>query len=231
MEPENPRSRAANASDRTTRVDLEHRLAFEITRLVVEDDPLIAGHAAEIAGRLAGIITSQILALDESSRRMLPRIRDRLQFIGDECVANLMIEAAAGIGQPKQRPDPRSAPLKQGEPTDLMADWAGAMAGPTDIERHFGIARSTLFRWQKRNEVISIRTGAKRFGFPLDQFIDGRPVLGIAEVLTAFSDARGAWRWLQTPSKRFDDVAPLELLRRGDVGAVVRAAAATDNRR
>lgn len=228
MEPRLHFHPAGNVPTRGPRVDREDYLAFEITRLIVEDDPLIARQAAEIAGRLAGIIASEISVLNQSDQGTLPRIRDRLASIGKDCVANLVIDASADIGQTK-RPVSPSAPRKPGEPSDWVADWAGAMAGPTDIERHFGIARSTLFRWQKRNEVISIRTGVKRFGFPLNQFVDGRPVRGIAEVLTAFADARGAWRWLQTPSGRFDDVAPLEVLKRGDVGAVVRAAVAADH--
>ena len=75
----------------------------------------------------------------------------------------------------------------------LPDDWAGPVAGPTLLERRYGLARSTLFRWMKRGEVISIRTSGNRPVFPLKQFVDGRPADGIPEVISIFGDSKRAW--------------------------------------
>jgi hypothetical protein len=92
------------------------------------------------------------------------------------------------------------------------------------IERHYGIPRSTLYRWQKLNEVVAIssRTSRKPV-FPLKQFVDGRPVNGVADVVSIFGDQRRAWQWLVTKNTRTNG-APIDALLRGEVESVVKAA-------
>ena len=60
----------------------------------------------------------------------------------------------------------------------LIEDWAGRVAGSTYLEENLRIARSTLHRWQRRNEVVALRKGGRKHVFPLAQFVDGRPVAG-----------------------------------------------------
>src|SRR3546814_4146272 len=76
-----------------------------------------------------------------------------------------------------------------------LEDWAGPVAGSTMLHEQ-GIARSTLHDWQKRGEVIALLSGARKHAFPLEQFVDGRPVQGISDVLEIAGNPRRAWLWL-----------------------------------
>jgi hypothetical protein len=58
----------------------------------------------------------------------------------------------------------------------------------------------------------------------LDQFVDARPMQGIADVAKIASDERAAWLWLRQPHGRFDMRLPLDLLKAGQREEVVRAA-------
>ncbi|TPK93519.1 hypothetical protein FJ938_29155 [Mesorhizobium sp. B2-4-14] len=105
-----------------------------------------------------------------------------------------------------------------------LEDWAGAVAGPTYLEATLRIPRSTLHRWQRRNQVIALRKGLGRHVFPLAQFVDGRPVAGIPDVFALAKHPRVAWSWLVHPSPYIDGNVPIELLRRDMVTEVVVAA-------
>ncbi|TGV50887.1 DUF2384 domain-containing protein, partial [Mesorhizobium sp. M00.F.Ca.ET.149.01.1.1] len=85
------------------------------------------------------------------------------------------------------------------------------------------IPRSTLHRWQRRGEVIGLRKGGRKHVFPLAQFVDGRPVPGISEVLSAITNPRLAWFWLTRPSPELDGRVPIEMLRDDMVEDVLRA--------
>lgn len=108
--------------------------------------------------------------------------------------------------------------------TMRLEDWAGAVAGPTYLEENLQIPRSTLHRWQKRNQVIALRKGLGRHVFPLAQFVDGRPVPGIAEVVALAKQPRLAWSWLVCASPYLEGSVPIDLLRRDLIDEVVIAA-------
>jgi hypothetical protein len=115
--------------------------------------------------------------------------------------------------------------LENGDSTQtlkLADDWAGPVASPTVLERHFGIPRSTLYRWQKANEAVAINTRtSKKPVFPLRQFVDGRPAPGLAQVIEAFGDQREAWKWLVAPNPAFDKAPPLDALLSGQIEDVL----------
>ncbi|TGS06210.1 DUF2384 domain-containing protein, partial [Mesorhizobium sp. M2E.F.Ca.ET.209.01.1.1] len=72
-------------------------------------------------------------------------------------------------------------------------------------------------------EVIGLRKGGRKHVFPLAQFVDGRPVPGISEVLSAITNPRLAWFWLTRPSPELDGRVPIEMLRDDMVEDVLRA--------
>ncbi|WP_292572447.1 antitoxin Xre/MbcA/ParS toxin-binding domain-containing protein [Mesorhizobium sp.] len=153
----------------------------------------------------------------EFVRRLAAEAAGRSNEIADE-VAPLAdrIEGARGYAVLKAR-DLQSDCLR-------IEDWAGQLAGPTYLEQRFGIPRSTLHWWQRHNDVVAFRKGARKHVFPLAQFIDGRPALGIRQVLSLIVNPRPAWLWLTRPSPRLDGRIPIEMLRQDLAAEVILAA-------
>lgn len=105
-----------------------------------------------------------------------------------------------------------------------LEEWAGPVAGSSVLMSDLGIARSTLHDWQKRGQVISLLKGAKKHVFPLEQFMDGRPLQGIGQVLAIIGNPRRAWLWLVQESPLLRSKRPIDLLRQDRKDDVVEAA-------
>jgi hypothetical protein len=105
-----------------------------------------------------------------------------------------------------------------------LEDWAGSVAGPGKIERDFGTRRSTLHDWQKRGAVIGLLKGERKHVYPLAQFIDGRPIEGMARITKIIANPRAAWLWLTRPHPTGDKTPPLERLKQGRIAEVAAAA-------
>jgi hypothetical protein len=105
-----------------------------------------------------------------------------------------------------------------------IESWAGAVAGPGALQKELGIPRSTLNEWRKRGAVIGLLRGERKHVYPLDQFVDARPLKGMRAVSSAAGDTGRAWLWLRQPHGRFDMETPLQALRLGLVEEVIQAA-------
>ncbi|MER8868233.1 hypothetical protein NKI19_32030 [Mesorhizobium sp. M0751] len=152
------------------------------------------------------------------------------EFLGRleaEAARRLNAQACEIASRPRAADHPLGHPVLKEFPREgaRIAEWAGPVAGSTHLERRFGIPRSTLHWWQRHNDVIAFRRGSRKHVFPLAQFIDGRPVPGIREVLSSISDPRLAWLWLISPSPLLKGRVPVELLREGMSTEAVASAA------
>lgn len=105
-----------------------------------------------------------------------------------------------------------------------MESWAGPVAGAGEIEKSMGIPRSTLSHWQKRGAVIGLLRGERKLAYPLEQFVDARPLEGIADVLGTTPDARSAWLWLRQPHDALQGKTPLAMLQGGERKLVAKVA-------
>lgn len=152
---------------------------------------------------------------------------DRLEA---EAARRLNAHASDSASRPRGADHPLGHPVMKDYPGAgaRIAEWAGPVAGSTDLERRLGIPRSTLHWWQRHDDVVAFRRGSRKHVFPLAQFIDGRPVPGIRQVLSSIPDPRLAWLWLISPSSLLKGLVPVELLREGmSTEAVASAARAT----
>ena len=102
--------------------------------------------------------------------------------------------------------------------------WAGPLAGPAELEREFGIACPTLHTWHKQGAVIAVLVGARKHAFPVEQFIDDRPVAGLAPLVETVGDTRTAWRWLREPNPGLSGATPLSRLKAGAIEPVLAIA-------
>lgn len=133
------------------------------------------------------------------------------------------VSQGAGLGQVLSADEGRARIAEYATPAKVE-DWAGPLAGPTELERDFGVARSTLHNWQKQGAVIGLLVGVRKHAFPTEQFVDGRPVSGLGPVVEAIGEPRTAWLWLREPNPELGGVAPLARLKAGATDKVVEVA-------
>ncbi|MFC3327294.1 antitoxin Xre/MbcA/ParS-like domain-containing protein [Mesorhizobium cantuariense] len=217
--------------------DFAEMVAEEVERALAHYDEAINKPTMVSVGKIAGSIASAVTLLSPKHQRAIDAIHADLPGLASKFVRALAAEAArrseAGIAGATNPPttlsadvEPPSLPKSDDLESMLIEDWAGRVAGSTYLEENLRIARSTLHRWQRRGEVIALRKGGRKHVFPLAQFIDGRPVTGIRDVLSLISNPRLAWLWLTRPSALLDGRVPIDLLRQDQVGEVVEAARA-----
>jgi hypothetical protein len=139
------------------------------------------------------------------------------------------VSEGGGVGEILTHAEGQARLDRYATPT-LVEEWAGRLAGPTELERDLGIARSTLHAWQKQGAVIGVQVGVRKHAFPIEQFIDGRPIQGIEPVVKAIGEIRTAWRWLREPNPEFAGDTPLARLRDGVLEPVLSAARSTFGR-
>lgn len=104
-----------------------------------------------------------------------------------------------------------------------IEEWAGPVAGSSALHER-GIARSTLHDWQKRGQVVALLAGARKHLFPLEQFVDGRPLEGIGQIVAIAPSPRSAWLWLVQNSPLLSNKRPIDMLKQDRVKDVVEAA-------
>jgi hypothetical protein len=215
--------------------DFADMVAEEVERALAHYDEAINKPTMFSVGKIAGSIASAVTLLSPKHQRAIDTIHADLPGLASKFVRALAAEAArrseAGIAGETNPPttlladvEPSSLPKSDDLESMLIEDWAGRVAGSTYLEENLRIARSTLHRWQRRGEVIALRKGGRKHVFPLAQFVDGRPVTGIRDVLSLISNPRLAWLWLTRPSAQLDGRVPIDLLRQDQVDEVIEAA-------
>lgn len=215
--------------------DFAEMVAEDVERALAHYDEAINKPTMVSVGKIAGSIASAVTLLSPKHQRAIDAIHADLPGLASKFVRALAAEAArrseagiAGVINPPTAPladvEPPSLPKSDDLESMLIEDWAGRVAGSTYLEENLRIARSTLHRWQRRGEVIALRKGGRKHVFPLAQFVDGRPVAGIRDVLSLITNPRLAWLWLTRPSAQLDGRVPIDLLRQDQVGEVVEAA-------
>ncbi|RUU87501.1 DUF2384 domain-containing protein [Mesorhizobium sp. M7A.F.Ca.MR.176.00.0.0] len=215
--------------------DFAEMVAEDVERALAHYDETINKPTMVSVGKIAGSIASAVTLLSPKHQRAIDAIHADLPGLASKFVRALAAEAArrseagiAGVINPPTTPladvEPPSLPKSDDLESMLIEDWAGRVAGSTYLEENLRIARSTLHRWQRRGEVIALRKGGRKHVFPLAQFVDGRPVAGIRDVLSLISNPRLAWLWLTRPSAQLDGRVPIDLLRQDQVDEVVEAA-------
>lgn len=211
--------------------ELSNLVAKEIQRVLAQyDEVKERGSISSAMGQ------GKVAAADLLSTIRQQAIHDDLSALASEFVHRLAAEAARGFDASASEAPPLTArteggpscavPKARDQQRDCIRieDWAGQIAGPTYLEEHFGIPRSTLHWWQRHNDVVALRKGARKHVFPLAQFIDGRPAPGIRQVLSLIANPRPAWLWLIRPSPLLDGRVPIEMLRQDLTEEVVLAA-------
>jgi hypothetical protein len=233
-------TKSQNHSDEIRHLEFANVVAKEVERLLVQRNEAVEAHTLTAAGKIAGSVAAAVTSLSPTHQRAIDAIQGDLAGLASKFVRTLAVEATrrseasiAGLGQalPVTEPEPveGAAPPSQRNQTDdfeamLIEDWAGRVAGSTYLEENLHIARSTLHRWQRRNEVVALRKGGRKHVFPIAQFVDGRPVAGLSDVQSVITNPRLAWFWLTRPSAHLEGRIPIDMLRQDLVEEVTAAA-------
>ena len=219
--------------------------AAEVIGIFVKRNPTLNRRQVEMVGKLVAEFGAAAAKLSPAARERLAR-KGRLQKVIEEIVAEpdappparleLTPQSAAevsqgtGLGKAISEAEGQARLADYATPMTAVG-WAGPLAGPSQLEREFGIARSTLHAWQKQRAVIAVQVGVRKHAFPIEQFIDGRPVSGLRPVVEAVGEMRAAWRWLREPNPGLGGVLPLARLKNGDLESVLGVARSNFGRR
>lgn len=159
-------------------------------------------------------------ALEEAAHQGMAGERVHIEPRG-----RILKSCGAGLGERVSLEEGRARLERYATPGPIER-WAGPVVGAGEIERRLGVKRSTLNTWARRGAVIGLLRGERKLAYPLEQFVDNRPLEGLAEIVRLAPDARSAWLWLRQPNAALKGHTPLESLRSGGKSAVLEAAAA-----
>lgn len=191
----------------------------------------LAGRAAAALSEVAVQLTStQQIALLGNLERVAKLLLDAVRELEPKTAVRTHIEPSnteasrgAGLGQ---RISIREGQRRVHDYARALPieSWAGPVLGPGDIEAELGIPRSTLNAWHRRGAVIGLLKGERKHVYPIEQFVDGRPIQGMTRLTKVVADVRAAWLWLRQPHGLFDDATPLAQLKSGRIDEVIEAA-------
>lgn len=187
-------------------------LAAAAARLSPEQQQRIVAHEKDLAKAVEKVVQAIAAREASASDLIVLDVQTPVEVSMGEGFGELLSEKEG-----RQRLEDYATPMK-------LEDWAGPIAGPGEIERDYGIRRSTLHDWQKRGAVIGLLKGERKHVFPLAQFIDGRPIEGMAQIRKIIKDPRVAWLWLIKRHPGTGRRPPLDRLKEGRIEEVVAVA-------
>jgi hypothetical protein len=212
--------------------------AAELITMFAQRNPAFSRVELTEVGTLVAAFSATAARLSPAARKRLIAGKDMFERLITEIAADpdaapktvklaangaVEVSQGAGLGRVLSPEEARARIAAYATPTRIE-DWAGPMAGPTELERDFGVARSTLHTWQKQGAVIGLLVGVRKHAFPVEQFVDGRPVMGLAAIVDAIGDARVAWLWLREPNPEIAGATPLARLKAGATDKVIAIA-------
>jgi hypothetical protein len=218
-----------------TRAGLRRLVANEISEALTRQPGLAKTVAANTA-QIAAAVVDAIVALPRAQQKRLKgKSADVAEAIAalardDTPAERIIIPQPTKVEQSKGSGFGELIDIEEGRrrlsayATKVpLEEWAGPVAGSSALHDR-GIARSTLHDWQKRGQVVALLAGARKHAFPLEQFVDGRPLEGIADVLKVVGHPRRAWLWLVQQSPLLGNKRPIDLLKQDRKEEVVEAA-------
>jgi hypothetical protein len=222
-------------------IQVKPQAVAEMLKVLARHNPGLSKTALSATGKMMVVASAAAAKLSLQQQRQIVARERELESAMDMILAdvaakgrsgelaavqtNKSVEVSTGAGIGKLLPLEEGRRRLAGYATPIrLEDWAGPVAGPTEIEKMFGIKRSTLHDWQKRGAVIGLLRGQRKHVFPLAQFVDGRPVEGMSQITSIISNPRVVWQWL-IGSKPSIGGPPLDRLKAGEIDQVLAAAA------
>lgn len=230
--------------DRHGRARVAERVTSKVADALKSDKAFESG-SLTLSAHIAGAAAAAVLNLPAEARQALTKrqaelmrgVQRLVQRFGDEpgrgkikLVVPDTVEPAkgGGLGEIVSTVEGKRL-LTEFAVVRKIEDWAGPVAGATELSRDYGIPRSTLHRWQHTGEVIGLLKGTKKHVFPVEQFIDGRPARGISTIVDLAGGHRIAWLWLRQANPVLGGRTPIDLLKQDRIDEVIDTAQAYFN--
>lgn len=224
------------------------RVAERVTSKVaaaLKSDRAFESGSIALSAHIAGAAAAAVLNLPAEARQELTKrqaelmqgVRRLVEAFGDkpgrgkiELVVPEAVEPSKGEGLGAIVSDEAGERLlREFAVARKIEDWAGEVAGATELSRDYGIPRTTLHRWQRSGEVIALLKGTKKHVYPTEQFVDGRPARGISTIVDLADGHRVAWLWLRQFNPVLGGRKPIDVLKQDRLDEVVEAAQAYFN--
>jgi hypothetical protein len=227
-------------SERRDRKNIADRVAAKVQIALKSEKGFGSGSlalsaliAGEVAEAVVGLPAERRRELNSHSAELKQRIRRVVESFGRERRAKIAFDVPDEVESSKGEGLGAIVTSEQGEKAlaaiavhRKLEDWAGTVAGATELSREYGVARSSLNRWQHEGDVIGLLKGTRKHVYPVEQFIDGRPARGIREIIQLAKGQRTAWLWLSQKNPVLGGRKPIYLLKQDRVDEVVDAATA-----
>lgn len=217
------------------------RVASKVTNALKSDRAFESGSLA-LSAHIAGAAAAAVLNLPVEARQELAKRQAELMrgvrrlvetFSHDVAPAKITLAAPQTVEPSKGEGLGTVVSAEEGQRflrgvaiARKIEDWAGPVAGASELSRDYGIPRSTLHRWQHSDEVIGLLKGTKKHVFPVEQFVDGRPARAIPAIVGFAGGHRVAWLWLRQPNPVLGGRTPIDLLKQDRIDEVVDTARA-----
>ena len=212
--------------------------ADDIIETLVRRHPTADLKTIEQAGRVVALVSRVVLS-DSDAVRLIDKVSDDVVFgIIHDMKAGIVGRSASpmhlrsvdlqdesrgsGLGEIITPAQGRDRLAARADAMSLEA-WAGPVAGPTDLAAREGIPLGSLKAWRRTRAVIELSKGRQRPVFPVQQFVQHRPVPRLADLQAIIGDPRVAWLWLVEPG--CDGLLSwLDMLKEGRAEEVLEAA-------
>ena len=173
------------------------------------------GKLLQLAKDLNVVLPSGLKAVRSSSARPLPA---RAKAPSTSVLKGSGIGPVASVADSMRMLDALTV-------DDLSTDWADSeLVGAGELVERLNIARATLDNWRNARKIFAFRKGLRNFVYPLRQFERLAPIEGLDKIAALFVSPEEGWEWLVAPNPLTEGRSPIEVLRDGDVNAVVCAA-------
>ena len=221
-----------------TRPDRKSLTEGDVRAALRQQNPNAARSDVRRLARVIAVVWDAVADLPEAERREITQRKKRFRIAllkawrsqnmepdrkSVEDTGDVEFSHGTGLGERISTAEGRER-LDRYAKARPLDSWAGLTAGAGEIEDTLGIPRSTLSSWQQNGSVIGLLRGQRKLAYPLEQFVDARPLEGVADILRVTPDARSAWLWLRQPHGALQDRLPLDVLKEGGREAVVRVA-------
>lgn len=211
----------------------------DVQALLKEKSPQAPTENVRTMAKLVTLVWNILAEFPDAQKRELAsdqaRLREALIEVSEPASERMAIRPSGRLSRSKGTGlgerislDEGRARLERYATATPLEQWAGPVAGAGEIEAQLGIPRSTLSHWQSKSSIVGLLRGERKLAYPLEQFLDARPLEGISDVLAVAPDARAAWLWLRQAHAALDGQAPLAVLKQGGTRSRVAEVAGRD---